>query len=239
MVEVLLCPVQSAAANYAFDVTPARLVTGLITERGLCVCWSVCVPHGPYVRCWVFACESRVQARAQLVHPGVFIDFRARGRKTAMSTRSAPSLRRQQPDSPATCDNLPCREHAPCMLACSREAPEAVRFPGRRVRGARGGGTGAFSGEEDLAEMSSLGGLKHGRPREARMRQKNPLSPSSKPQSPHRRPHPGPGSEAESSSRQGCTAASCSVLVFLPGGVFITNGKKQKARPNGVNRKGR
>ena len=27
---------QSAAANYAFDVTPARLVTGLITERGVC-----------------------------------------------------------------------------------------------------------------------------------------------------------------------------------------------------------
>jgi methylthioribose-1-phosphate isomerase len=26
----------SPAANPAFDVTPARLVTGLITERGLC-----------------------------------------------------------------------------------------------------------------------------------------------------------------------------------------------------------
>ena len=26
----------SPAANYAFDVTPARLITGLITERGLC-----------------------------------------------------------------------------------------------------------------------------------------------------------------------------------------------------------
>ena len=26
----------SGAANYAFDVTPARLVTGLITERGIC-----------------------------------------------------------------------------------------------------------------------------------------------------------------------------------------------------------
>ena len=26
----------SRAANYAFDVTPARLVTGLITERGVC-----------------------------------------------------------------------------------------------------------------------------------------------------------------------------------------------------------
>ena len=25
----------SAAANYAFDVTPARLITGLITERGV------------------------------------------------------------------------------------------------------------------------------------------------------------------------------------------------------------
>jgi methylthioribose-1-phosphate isomerase len=33
---VRLCPEPSAAANFAFDVTPARLVTGLITERGIC-----------------------------------------------------------------------------------------------------------------------------------------------------------------------------------------------------------
>jgi methylthioribose-1-phosphate isomerase len=33
---VRLCPEHSAAANFAFDVTPARLVTGLITERGIC-----------------------------------------------------------------------------------------------------------------------------------------------------------------------------------------------------------
>jgi len=31
-----LLPVGSSAANPAFDVTPARLVTGLITERGVC-----------------------------------------------------------------------------------------------------------------------------------------------------------------------------------------------------------
>jgi methylthioribose-1-phosphate isomerase len=35
-VDVLLTPANSPAANYAFDVTPARLVTGLITERGIC-----------------------------------------------------------------------------------------------------------------------------------------------------------------------------------------------------------
>jgi methylthioribose-1-phosphate isomerase len=34
--EVRLTPEGSPAANYAFDVTPARLVTGLITERGVC-----------------------------------------------------------------------------------------------------------------------------------------------------------------------------------------------------------
>ncbi len=34
--KVLLCPADSPASNYAFDVTPARLVTGLITERGIC-----------------------------------------------------------------------------------------------------------------------------------------------------------------------------------------------------------
>ena len=33
---VTITPAGSPAANYAFDVTPARLVTGLITERGLC-----------------------------------------------------------------------------------------------------------------------------------------------------------------------------------------------------------
>ncbi len=36
LVTVLLTPEDSPAANYAFDVTPARLVTGLITERGIC-----------------------------------------------------------------------------------------------------------------------------------------------------------------------------------------------------------
>jgi len=34
--EVLLTPKESKTANYAFDVTPARLVSGLITERGIC-----------------------------------------------------------------------------------------------------------------------------------------------------------------------------------------------------------
>jgi methylthioribose-1-phosphate isomerase len=34
--EVLLTPPDSPARNYAFDVTPARLVSGLITERGIC-----------------------------------------------------------------------------------------------------------------------------------------------------------------------------------------------------------
>ena len=36
VVAVDLLPEGSAVANYAFDVTPARLVTGLITERGVC-----------------------------------------------------------------------------------------------------------------------------------------------------------------------------------------------------------
>jgi methylthioribose-1-phosphate isomerase len=33
---ITIAPTDSPAANYAFDVTPARLVTGLITERGVC-----------------------------------------------------------------------------------------------------------------------------------------------------------------------------------------------------------
>jgi methylthioribose-1-phosphate isomerase len=35
-VAVRLTPEDSPAANYAFDVTPARLVTALVTERGIC-----------------------------------------------------------------------------------------------------------------------------------------------------------------------------------------------------------
>jgi len=33
---VLICPASSPSANFAFDVTPARFVTGFITERGTC-----------------------------------------------------------------------------------------------------------------------------------------------------------------------------------------------------------
>ncbi len=36
MATVAITPDGSPLANYAFDVTPARLVTGLITERGAC-----------------------------------------------------------------------------------------------------------------------------------------------------------------------------------------------------------
>jgi len=34
--EVLIANKESPVANYGFDVTPARLVTALITERGIC-----------------------------------------------------------------------------------------------------------------------------------------------------------------------------------------------------------
>jgi len=34
--EVLITPKDSPAINYGFDVTPARLITGLITDKGLC-----------------------------------------------------------------------------------------------------------------------------------------------------------------------------------------------------------
>jgi methylthioribose-1-phosphate isomerase len=36
MVEVRVAPQESPATNYGFDVTPGHLVTGLITERGVC-----------------------------------------------------------------------------------------------------------------------------------------------------------------------------------------------------------
>jgi methylthioribose-1-phosphate isomerase len=35
-VEVRVAPENSPAANFGFDVTPRKLVTGLITERGIC-----------------------------------------------------------------------------------------------------------------------------------------------------------------------------------------------------------
>jgi methylthioribose-1-phosphate isomerase len=33
---VRICPEDAIAANYGFDITPARLITGLITEKGIC-----------------------------------------------------------------------------------------------------------------------------------------------------------------------------------------------------------
>ena len=33
---VLICPETTPASNYGFDVTPARLITKIITERGIC-----------------------------------------------------------------------------------------------------------------------------------------------------------------------------------------------------------
>jgi methylthioribose-1-phosphate isomerase len=33
---VLICPETTSASNYGFDVTPAKYVTKLITERGVC-----------------------------------------------------------------------------------------------------------------------------------------------------------------------------------------------------------
>jgi methylthioribose-1-phosphate isomerase len=36
LLKVQVTPAATPAANYAFDVTPARLITGLITERGVC-----------------------------------------------------------------------------------------------------------------------------------------------------------------------------------------------------------
>ncbi len=33
---VRICPEKTSAVNYGFDVTPARYITGLITERGIC-----------------------------------------------------------------------------------------------------------------------------------------------------------------------------------------------------------
>jgi methylthioribose-1-phosphate isomerase len=36
LVEVRVLPEGSPVANYAFDVTPSRLVSGLVTERGIC-----------------------------------------------------------------------------------------------------------------------------------------------------------------------------------------------------------
>ena len=36
IISMLITDIDSNAANYAFDVTPARLITGLITENGIC-----------------------------------------------------------------------------------------------------------------------------------------------------------------------------------------------------------
>ncbi len=35
IIEVLIAPENSPAKNYGFDITPSRLVTGLITDKGI------------------------------------------------------------------------------------------------------------------------------------------------------------------------------------------------------------
>ncbi len=34
--KVLICPLETNAVNYAFDITPSKYITGLITEKGIC-----------------------------------------------------------------------------------------------------------------------------------------------------------------------------------------------------------
>lgn len=36
LLEVIITPEQNVGSNYGFDITPSRLVTGLISERGIC-----------------------------------------------------------------------------------------------------------------------------------------------------------------------------------------------------------
>jgi methylthioribose-1-phosphate isomerase len=36
IMSVRICPENTIAANFGFDITPARLITGLITEKGIC-----------------------------------------------------------------------------------------------------------------------------------------------------------------------------------------------------------
>ena len=36
IIYVRICPDDAKAGNWGFDITPARLVTGLITEKGVC-----------------------------------------------------------------------------------------------------------------------------------------------------------------------------------------------------------
>jgi len=35
MASVRICPEKTRAVNYGFDITPARLISGLITEKGI------------------------------------------------------------------------------------------------------------------------------------------------------------------------------------------------------------
>jgi methylthioribose-1-phosphate isomerase len=37
ILSVRICPEDTFAANYGFDITPARLITGLVTEKGICM----------------------------------------------------------------------------------------------------------------------------------------------------------------------------------------------------------
>ena len=38
-------PANTNVVNYGFDVTPARLITGLITEKGICMANEESITH--------------------------------------------------------------------------------------------------------------------------------------------------------------------------------------------------
>ena len=63
---VCVVPKGAPAANYAFDVTPARLVTGLITERGVCAASAAGFPStGPGRSIWRRAPSRPVRSWAR------------------------------------------------------------------------------------------------------------------------------------------------------------------------------
>jgi len=72
---VATLPFGTPAKNYGFDVTPARLVTGLITERGICQANAASIaelfPEQP-------ARRVRVNSEFETADSADFADLRSR-----------------------------------------------------------------------------------------------------------------------------------------------------------------
>ena len=90
MISVEICPSGCPAGNWAFDVTPARLVTGLITERGVAKPAEGLATLFP---------EQSLMRRWTILYLLLMIGLRLPNRSTAPEAKSTPPWKSHGPEA--------------------------------------------------------------------------------------------------------------------------------------------